>query len=122
MNRRYERPWVVSSSDYAEGVFAASGDESISGISYTVKQTNAWDGNRQYDITVTNNTSRDVAEVVIAVPVYGDVSYVGGNWNSAVLEDSSVTLTFDNWKNGIRAGGSVTVYTHVVGSGDFSIG
>ncbi len=120
---RYEKPTVSVFPLYAEGVFSASGELSdFEPVSFVVRETNSWTGSRQYDITLTNNTSSDIDVARIEVPLRGAVSYVGGNWSMTELKSGSVVLTFDNWGKGIRANGSVTVYTQVMGDGDFSLG
>ncbi len=118
------KPLVSAYLGVSEGVFAASGDSSGSGegVTYTVNQTNAWDGHKQYDIYVTNNTSEKLDSVTVEIPVSGDVTYIGGNWNTAVVSGSVALLTSNNWGNGINAGDTIQVYTEVMGNGDFSLG
>lgn len=119
----YEKPIVLLQNDLAEGVYAASGAPvtSDSGATYTLAQTNAWDGNKQYNITFTNHSSEKVDSVTVMLNVHGNVTSIGGNVSGAVNGNTAV-VTFSNYGNGIEGGATVgPIYMAVTGTGDFSL-
>ena len=117
----YEKPIVLTTDDLAEGVYAASGASESGGATYTLKQTNAWDGNKQYDITFTNNSNEKVGSVTVTLKANGNVSSIGGNV-SGTVSGSTASVTFNNYGNGIEANATVgPIYMLVTGNGDFSL-
>ena len=120
----YRKPLLFRVGDLAEGVYAASGDDGISpqpNAKYTLVQTNAWDGNKQYNITFTNLTDEKVDAVRVDLKANGVVSTVSGNV-TGVVEGNVVHITFNNYGNGIDAGATVgPIYMAVTGTGDFSL-
>lgn len=130
MNATYEKPVILENDMLAEGVYTASGDvadntdqsgsSSSQSGNYTLKQTNAWDGNKQYDITLTNNSDKFVDSVSVTVAVKGNVTSIGGNV-SGTINGSTATITSNNYGNGFKANESVTFYMAITGSGDFSL-
>lgn len=113
--REYERPIVITTDGLSEGVFAASGERN-----YSLKQTNAWDGNKQYDITLTNTSDKKVDSVSVTVKVKGKVNSIGGNV-TGVVNGNTATVSCNNYGNGFEAGKSATFYMAVTGEGDFSL-
>lgn len=125
----YQKPLVMMNDDLAEGVYAASGtvEDGTQGAgtgpaaSYTLQQTNAWDGNKQYDITFTNKKNEQVPSVTVTLKVKGSVTSIGGNVSGSV-NGSTATITFNNYGNGIEANATVgPIYMAVTGTGDFSL-
>ena len=121
----YRKPLLFRVGDLAEGVYAASGDVAAQEVggsaSYVLKQTNAWDGNKQYDITFTNHLDHKVDSVTVEAKAKGHVSSIGGNV-SGVVEGDKARITFNNYGIGIEAGDTVgPIYMAVTGEGDFSL-
>ena len=118
----YERPLVIAADDLAEGVFMSSGGTAgKSEASYTLKQTNAWDGNKQYDMMFTNNLDKKVDSVTVTVSCHGKVNSIGGNV-SGVIQGDTAQVTFNNYNNGIEAKATLgPIYVLVTGEGDFGI-
>ena len=122
----YQKPEVIGNQETAEGVFMASGTqagapEERPAVDYGLSQTNAWDGNKQYDITFTNNSDEKVDAVSVTVKVNGNVTSIGGNV-SGQINGATATITFNNYGNGIDAKTTVgPIYVAVTGTGDFSI-
>lgn len=126
----YSRPMTVVVDDVAEGVYLASGtaqstgsgeDSAKEAASYTLKQTNAWDGNKQYDINFTNNLDKKVDSVTVELKVKGKVTSIGGNV-TGTINGSTAKVTFNNYGNGIEAKASTgNIYMAVTGEGDFSL-
>lgn len=124
----YEKPIVLDSDAVAEGVFMASGENGPSqedttpqeSADYSLNQTNAWEGNKQYDITLTNKSSQPVDSITVTLKATGTVTSVSGNVTGTVNGDT-VTITCNNYGNGFAAGASSTFYMQVSGTGDFAI-
>lgn len=126
----YKKPMAVIVDDVAEGIYLASGsaqnsasgsDGGNSGITYTLEQTNAWDGNKQYNITFINNTDKKVDSATVILKVKGKVNSISGNV-TATLDGSRAVVSFNNWGNGIDANASTgSVYMAVTGEGDFGL-
>lgn len=124
----YEKPAIIVNNELSEGIYAASGavsDSSAdqttgSSASYTLEQTGAWDGNKNYNITLTNNSDKHVKELSVTVTVNGTVNSIGGNV-SGTVNGTSAVITCDNYKQGFGANASGTFYMSVSGSGDFSL-
>lgn len=142
MMKVYEKPVILESNDLSEGVFTASGyisdavPEATAGTgevptpetggasagSYTLNQTNAWDGFKQYDLSVTNNTDQDMTEISVIVGCEGTVTQIVGNVTGVVNGDGTATLTFNNYGNGIAAYGTYNnIYLQVAGQGEFCL-
>lgn len=119
--KAYSKPIAIVA-DEAEGVYLSSGaNASTEKASYTIKQTNAWDGNRQYDMTFTNNTNEKVDAVTVKVKVKGEVTSIGGNVTGTV-SGNTATITFNNYGNGIEANTTTgAIYVAVTGNGDFGL-
>ena len=112
----YKKPVILTNNDLAEGVYAASGSVSSGSSTYTLKQTNAWDGNKQYDITFTNNADHKLSCVTVEMKVRGTVTSIGGNV-SGIVNGSTASITFNNYCNGIEANTTVgPIYMAVTGS------
>lgn len=133
MKTTYEKPVVLANDETAEGVYAASGAASADNAgngaadnasnqagSYSLKQTNAWDGNKQYDITLKNDSDEHVDSVSVVLSVKGDVKTIGGNV-SGTVSGTKAAVTSNNYGNGFDAHTSVTFYMAVTGTGDFSL-
>lgn len=136
----YRKPELIQFDDLAEGIYAFSGDvyeeqleefvaeetapsaePTAGGASYSLVLTNAWDGNKQYDIIFTNESSEQVDAVSVTVSCVGTVTSIGGNV-SAALNGDTAEITFNNYGNGIPANSSTEpVYVLVTGDGDFRI-
>ena len=136
----YQRPLIIRLPDLAEGIYAFSGDvyeeqleqfvsensdtpsqNSGAGASYRLAQTNAWDGNRQYDFFFTNNSDQKVDSLTVTVSCNGTVTSIGGNVSGNVNGDTA-DITFNNFGNGIEGGATVgPIYVLVTGQGDFGI-
>ena len=114
----------------AEDVYAASGDaadntsqagnSSSQANGYSLEQTNAWEGNKQYNITLTNDSDKHVDSVSVTVKVKGTVTSIVGNV-SGTVSGSKATITCNNYGNGFAAHASGTFYMAVTGSGEFSL-
>ena len=116
----YQKPLVLSNEDLAEGIYAASGTPAAS-ATYTLTQTNAWDGNKQYNITFTNNSNQQLDSITVTVNVSGNVTGISGNV-SGVINGNTADITFNNYGNGIEAGATIgPVYMAVTGTGEFSL-
>lgn len=130
MNSAYEKPVILGNDMLAEGVYTASGDtadntEQTGGStsqagSYTLTQTNAWEGNKQYNITLTNKSDKPVDSVSVTVAVKGNVTSIGGNV-SGTVNGSTAAISSNNYGNGFKANESVKFYMAVTGTGDFSL-
>ncbi len=131
----YLKPTVIQSADLSEGIYAASGAanaggntttsaSSGSGASYTysLKQTNSWDGNKQYNITFKNNTDETINSITVTVKCHGNITSIGGNVTGFSNGDGTATITFGNYNNPISANSECKdIYTHVQGTGDFGL-
>ena len=133
---KYEKPVAIVTNEISEGIYAASGaavdsvtdsttnqETSSSGnssASYSLKQTNAWDGNKQYDITLTNQSDKKVDSITVTVDVVGNVTSIGGNVTGTV-KGNKATITSNNYGNGFAANTSATFYMAVTGTGEFSL-
>ncbi len=87
---------------------------------YSLAKTNAWDGHVQYNVRFINNTDSKVNSISVSIPYYGNVTSVGGNANSYTISGDYITLTFNNWGNGINAHSQTdNINIELVGSGTF---
>lgn len=121
--KNYEKPVVLANNELFEGVFAASGSYQPSYNQPVYNQTNAWDGNKQYNVSFTNPTGEKVDSVSVTIPVNGTVTGIGGNVTGVDNGDGTWTLTFNNYGNGIDANTTVPdIYVHVTGTGEFGFG
>ena len=123
----YEKPVVVVADDVAEGVFMASGsatatpDKTEKSATYTIVKTNAWDGNKQYNISFTNNTNEKLSEISVTVTCVGNVTSIGGNVSGEIYGNTA-KVTFRNYGNGIGPHQSYNdIYMSVTGTGDFDV-
>jgi len=120
---KYEKPSVMELDSVSEGVYMASGagsESDSSSFSYSLNTTAAWDGHRNYDITLKNNTGSKVDSITVKVKKNGNVTSVGGGVTGAI-EGDYVTITSNNWGNGFEAGTSASFYVAVTGTGEFSL-
>ena len=127
----YKKPVVMRFDSLHEGVYAYSGEEYEAPFvaeepveiraSYKLVQTNAWDGNKQYDFIFTNESSENVESVTVTVRCNGTVTSIGGNVSGTIHGDTAEVM-FNNYGNGIEANTTVgPVYVAVTGEGDFSL-
>lgn len=122
----YQKPFVMMNDDLAEGVYAASGEASGASsetpvASYSLSLTNSWDGNKQYSITITNNTDETLSTISVNLKVNGNVTGISGNV-SGTINGSTATVTFNNYGNGIAPNATYSgLYMAVTGTGDFSL-
>ena len=140
--KAYEKPLILKSDDLSEGVFTASGyisdavpTEATAGTgevetpvtgtaasSYTLTETNSWDGNKQYAMTFTNNSDQDLPEISVIVSCIGTVTSIGGNVTGTLNGDNTATITFNNYGNGIARNGTYPdIYVAITGEGKFGI-
>lgn len=129
----YQKPMALMNDDLAEGVYTASGlgefvepgssssSETSSQKPYTLTLTNAWDGNKQYDITFTNSSSEKVDSVSVTLKVIGTVTSIGGNV-SGTINGNTAVVTFNNYGNGIEGDATVgPIYMAITGTGEFGL-
>ena len=131
--KSYEKPIAIAMGE-AEGIYAASGPAGIGttnvsdtvsnkDFTYRLSQTNAWEGHKQYNIWLMNNTDKEVKSITVTVNVSGTVSSISGNVTGTPNGDHA-DITFNNYGNGMSIGANTTVgplYMEVTGSGDFSL-
>ncbi len=127
----YKKP-IILHAELFEGVYAESGYEEVvndipaaadevESDSYTLTQTNAWDGNKQYDISLYNNSDQRVGAIVAVVKVIGTVTSIGGNVTGIVQGDSA-RIIFNNYGNMIEPHTQYgPVYMAVTGEGEFGL-
>ena len=138
----YQKPVIIKLKDLAEGIYAFSGDvyeeqlqefvadeptsdvqSSGGSISYSVELAGAWDGNKNYDLTITNNTEETITSATITVHLIGTVNSIDGNVSASINGDTA-EITFNNGGNWFQLGPNSSVgpiYVHVTGSGEFRI-
>ena len=117
----YTKPVLLRNEDMAEGVYAASGDPVSQLSSYDLQLKSSWEGNKNYDISFTNNSSEKVDSITVTLKLIGNVTGIDGNV-TAVINGNTATVSFDNYKNGIEANSTTApIYMHVTGTGDFSV-
>jgi hypothetical protein len=110
-----------ASDDLAEGVYAASGTPAVADVTYKLKLNGGWDGNKNYVISFTNNSSRKLDSVTVTLKVNGNVTGIDGNV-TGIVNGATATVTFDNYGNGFAPNStSSDVYMHVTGTGNFSV-
>jgi hypothetical protein len=124
--RTYEKPMILANEELAEGVYAASGDTAVStgsaNVSYSLKDRAAWDGNRQYDIYLTNNSSETVHNASVTVSVNGTVTSITGYNLSVVRNGDKAVITYSDDDHGIAANTTTGAFTlWLTGQGDFSL-
>ena len=135
----YKKPEIKSFETLFEGVYAYSGDEEIleefvgggtehipsaegpAGKPYDLHLTNAWEGNKQYDIIFYNNGSEPTSSFTVTLAVHGDVTSIGGNV-SGVINGDVAEISFENYGNEVAPGGDTgAIYMAITGTGDFSL-
>ena len=117
----YTKPLLLRNEDMAEGVYAASGNPVSQLYSYALHLEGGWEGNKNYTISFTNNSSEKVDSITVTLKLIGNVTGIDGNV-TAVINGNTATVSFDNFTNGIEANSTTTpTYMHVTGTGDFSV-
>lgn len=115
------KPMMLVNDDLAEGVYAASGAAVKKDITYSLDRCDAWDGNKNYYFSITNNSSKKVDSVTLTFKVNGTVNSIGGNVSGSV-NGSTATVTYDNYGHGFEANSTVgNIYMHVTGVDPFSL-
>ncbi len=118
----YRKPVILKTDDMFEGIYAESGaavSSNNDNAVYSLKQTNAWDGNKQYAVTFTNLSSERVDSVSVTMTAHGDVTSISGNVSGTVSGGQAV-VTFNNYGNGIEGNAVCSdIYMAVTGTGDF---
>ena len=115
------KPMMLVNDDLSEGVYAASGTPAAAEVTYTLKESATWEGNKNYDISFTNHTNKKIDSVTVTLKVHGNVKSIDGVVSGSV-NGSTATITFNNYGNGIEANSTVgPVYMHVAGVGVFSL-
>lgn len=94
-------------------------------VSYSLSVTNAYNSTKQYGITFTNNTSSKIDTAVVVLTVTkGEVVSVEGNVTGTISADKkSITISFNNYGNGINAKSSTgSIYMSITGTdGSFDV-
>ncbi len=88
---------------------------------YALSGRNAWADNAQYNVSFTNPTGNKISSITVTMHVTaGTVTTIGGGCTGTVSGDT-LTVTFDNYGNGIPAGGTVSTNIALSGAGDIEI-
>ncbi len=88
---------------------------------YTLEQSSAWPGNKNYNIVFKNSSNEKVDSVTVTLHATGTITKIGGNV-TGTINGNTVTITFDNYGNGLEAGAVTdSIYMHVEGEGEFSL-
>lgn len=95
-------------------------DEATASYSFTVSAS--WDGNKNYDLSLTSDSDRPARCLVATIPYTGIINAVDGELKATINGDSTITVRFSNYGNLIQPHETVKVpYTHVAGTGDFNL-
>jgi prepilin-type N-terminal cleavage/methylation domain-containing protein len=88
---------------------------------YTLSGRNAWADNAQYNVALTNTTSKKVSSITVTMHVAsGTVTTISGAF-SGTVSGEYITVTTNNYGNGFEPGASATLQISVQGSGDINL-
>ncbi len=117
----YRKPIVLKQAGLMEGVYAASGAAETVSSNYVLEQKASWANNRQYTITVTNNSSEEAETVSLLLHYNGNVTSVtcnNSNYSIDVKGDGTIQITAKKYWGNFAAHESITDELYVQGSDD----
>lgn len=94
MKHTYEKPVITVDAGMAEGVYAASGAEDTTGISYSTGDVIAdWGGSGQANFTLTLSNANP-SQLTVVLTFNMDISGAWGGSASSSVSGKAVTLTW----------------------------